>query len=30
MLTTAGGAALVILGLRTIFGGRRGQQPSLP
>ena len=28
MLTTAGGAALVILGLRTIFGGRRGQQPS--
>ena len=28
MLTTAGGAALVILGLRTMFGGRRATSPS--
>lgn len=28
MLTAAGGAALVILGLRTIFGGRRATSPS--
>ena len=26
MLTTAGGLAMAILGLRTIFGGRRGQE----
>jgi len=30
MLTTAGGAALVILGLRTIFGGRRATSASSP
>lgn len=29
MLTAAGGVALVILGLRTIFGGRRGQASHL-
>jgi hypothetical protein len=28
MLTAAGGVALVILGLRTIFGGRRTTSPS--
>jgi len=28
MLSAAGGAALVILGLRTIFGGRRATSPS--